>query len=75
MRFCFDLANFHLRNGAVVWRINWLADTSVRGLTASCGLMVNYRYFLEDTEKNSNEYITNYEVRTSDLVDQLLTVA
>lgn len=37
-------ANFHLRNGAVMWRINWMADPSPRGVANSCGIMVNYRY-------------------------------
>jgi len=36
-------AHFHLKNGAVMWRINWWADTSAKGLTQSCGIMVNYR--------------------------------
>ena len=27
-----SVANFHLRNGAVVWRLNWLGDTSHRGM-------------------------------------------
>ncbi|KAJ4426092.1 hypothetical protein ANN_26901 [Periplaneta americana] len=39
-----NVANFHLRNGAVMWRLNWQADTSPRGLGNSCGIMVNYRY-------------------------------
>ena len=47
-----SVANFHLRNGASIWRINWLADLSPRGLTNSCGLMVNYRYFIENLEQN-----------------------
>jgi len=42
--FCIVVANFHLRNGAVMWRLNWQADLSVRGLANSCGIMVNYRY-------------------------------
>lgn len=36
------VANFHLRNGAAVARLNWLADPSARGLAGSLGLMVNY---------------------------------
>lgn len=40
----FVAANFHLRNGAVMWRINWMADTSKRGADNSCGIMVNYRW-------------------------------
>ncbi|GIY64644.1 malonyl-CoA decarboxylase, mitochondrial [Caerostris darwini] len=38
-----SVAHFHLRNGAVMWRLNWLADLSPRGLDNSCGMMVNYR--------------------------------
>ena len=38
-----SVANFHLRNGSCLWRINWMADTSRRGLANSFGLMVNYR--------------------------------
>uniref|UniRef100_A0A0E9VAK6 Malonyl-CoA decarboxylase C-terminal domain-containing protein n=1 Tax=Anguilla anguilla TaxID=7936 RepID=A0A0E9VAK6_ANGAN len=26
-----------------MWRLNWLADSSPRGVSASCGIMVNYR--------------------------------
>ena len=38
-----SVANFHLRNGATLWRLNWLADPSLRGMANSCGIMVNYR--------------------------------
>jgi hypothetical protein len=40
------VAGFHLGNGASVARanINFAANTSVRGLEESCGLMVNYVY-------------------------------
>nr|XP_002128636.1 malonyl-CoA decarboxylase, mitochondrial [Ciona intestinalis] len=44
--FAFDpVANFHFRNGAMLWRINYNADPSIKGYEASFGLMVNYRYF------------------------------
>ena len=42
-----QVANFHLNNGATIWRINWMADVSFKGIDASLGLMVNYRYFLD----------------------------
>jgi len=40
------VAGFHLGNGATVSRanINFAANTSPRGLSESCGLMVNYVY-------------------------------
>ena len=39
-------ANFHLRNGAVLWRLNWMADLSPRGMKNAFGMMVNYRYLM-----------------------------
>ncbi|XP_076162060.1 malonyl-CoA decarboxylase, mitochondrial isoform X2 [Ptiloglossa arizonensis] len=61
-----NVANFHLRNGAVMWRINWLADPSPRGVTNSCGIMINYRYYLNESEKNSQNYIENYFINASE---------
>ncbi len=42
------VANFHLRNGATVSEdnINFLADTSPKGIRESCTIMVNYIYSL-----------------------------
>jgi len=50
------VAHFHLSNGARVERLNWLGDTSPNGLRQSCGLMVNYRYRLEDVDANHEAY-------------------
>lgn len=69
------VANFHLKNGAVMWRINWQADLSPRGLGNSCGIMVNYRYYLEDTEKNSRNYIELHKINASEQVTQLAASA
>ncbi|CAL1548406.1 unnamed protein product [Lymnaea stagnalis] len=66
------VANFHLSNGAVLWRINFLGDTSIRGLNQSCGLMVNYRYFLDSTEANSRNYLEKQQIRASAGVLKLL---
>jgi hypothetical protein len=38
---------FHVRNGASVHRVDWMANASVRGLESSLGMMVNYLYFDE----------------------------
>lgn len=65
------VANFHLQNGAVLWRLNWMADASPRGLTASCGMMTNYRYFLEDTMANSATYLGTKQIKAS---EQLLSL-
>ncbi|XP_063225233.1 malonyl-CoA decarboxylase, mitochondrial-like [Bacillus rossius redtenbacheri] len=66
-----SVANFHLKNGAVMWRLNWRADTSPRGLGNSFGIMVNYRYFLEDLETNSRKYQEKQVVSASEQFYQL----
>ena len=74
--FAFDsVANFHLRNAASIWRINWLADLSPRGLTNSCGLMVNYRYFIENLEQNSSSYQESFSISAGEQVTQLASQA
>ena len=65
------VANFHLRNGAVLWRLNWKGDVSDRGMANSCGIMVNYRYFLEELEANSTAYLEEQTVRAGEQVTHL----
>ena len=50
------VARFHLGNGARLERINWLGDTSPKGLAEAHGLMVNYRYEVKDIERNHETY-------------------
>jgi malonyl-CoA decarboxylase len=50
------VAHFHLSNGARVERLNWLGDTSSKGLQQSAGIMVNYLYRLADIEANHEAY-------------------
>ncbi|XP_067905265.1 malonyl-CoA decarboxylase, mitochondrial [Heterodontus francisci] len=66
------VANFHLQNGAVMWRLNWLADTSPRGLSSSSGMMANYRYFLEDTNHNSVQYLRTRYIEASEQILSLV---
>jgi malonyl-CoA decarboxylase len=66
------VANFHIRNGAVLERINWGADVSTRGLAQSCSLMVNYRYWLPFLEENHQAYVSRGHISRSDAVDGLL---
>lgn len=66
------VANFHLQNGAVMWRINWMADSSLKGLTGSCGLMVNYRYYLEETGTNRITYLGSKNIKASEQVLSLV---
>jgi malonyl-CoA decarboxylase len=66
-----SVARFHLGNGASLERINWLADTSKRGLQQSAGLMVNYLYRLEDVEENHEIYVKEHRVAASRQVSKL----
>uniref|UniRef100_A0A3B4AWU8 Malonyl-CoA decarboxylase, mitochondrial n=1 Tax=Periophthalmus magnuspinnatus TaxID=409849 RepID=A0A3B4AWU8_9GOBI len=67
------VANFHLQNGATMWRLNWHADTSPRGMANSCGIMVNYRYFLSETSHNSALYLQNKVITASEQVLSLVS--
>jgi malonyl-CoA decarboxylase len=66
------VARFHLGNGARLERINWLGDTSAKGLNEAHGLMVNYRYEIRDIEKNHEAYENDGMVATSKQVTALL---
>jgi len=50
------VAHFHLGNGAIVERLNWLGDTSANGLKQSYAMMVNYRYKLGEVDANHGAY-------------------
>ena len=69
------VARFHLGNGARLERINWLADTSEKGLREGHGLMVNYRYELDDIEKNHEAYAQDGTVAASRAVRSQLRPA
>ena len=66
------VARFHLGNGARLERINCAADHSARGLRDSWGVMVNYRYALDDIERNHESYVSGGDVACSSAVRRLL---
>jgi malonyl-CoA decarboxylase len=59
------VARFHLGNGARLERLNWLADTSKRGLQQSAGMMVNYLYRLDQVEDNHEAFVRDHRVVAS----------
>jgi malonyl-CoA decarboxylase len=65
------VANFHLSNGARIERINWLADSSPKGMKQSYGLMVNYLYKLSDIEDNHEHYTSKGTIAASRTVKAL----
>ena len=65
------VARFHLGNGAILDRVNWLADTSDRGLEQSYSMMVNYRYKLDDIERNHEAFANTGAIAASSAVNRL----
>lgn len=61
-----SVANFHLQNGAMVERINWMADRSEKGQHQSAGIMVNYVYRLENIEEYAQSYFSTGQIHSSD---------
>jgi malonyl-CoA decarboxylase len=53
---------FHLANGATIERLDWLADTTARGLEQSFGIMVNYRYGLDRYAANQLTYAASHAI-------------
>ena len=66
------VAQFHLSNGARLERLNWQGDSSAKGLSQSCGVMVNYLYRLSDIEANHEAYTGRGKVATSTTIKALL---
>ncbi len=66
------VARFHLKNGARLERINWLGDVSSKGLKQSAGIMVNYRYVLDDLERNHEAYMRDGRIALGGEIRSLL---
>ncbi|KAK6133233.1 hypothetical protein DH2020_032994 [Rehmannia glutinosa] len=67
-----SVGNFHLQNGAMIGRINWMADRSQKGLNQSAGIMVNYIYKVEHIEENAQSYFSKGQIQASEEVKTYL---
>ena len=67
------VARFHLKNGAILERINILGNPSDKGMKRSLGTMVNYVYDLSRVEENHEEYVRNNQVISSSQVKKALS--
>jgi malonyl-CoA decarboxylase len=67
------VARFHLKNGAILERINLLGNPSAKGMESAYGLMVNYVYDLSRVEENHEKYVRNREVICSSQVRKALS--
>lgn len=63
---------FHLGNGAHLEQINWLGDTSQKGLRESMGLLVNYKYDLNNIETNHEAFTNDGIIKHSKTIEKLL---
>eukprot|EP01025_Chloroclados_australasicus_P050189 TRINITY_DN5742_c0_g3_i1.p1 TRINITY_DN5742_c0_g3~~TRINITY_DN5742_c0_g3_i1.p1 ORF type:complete len:554 (-),score=88.69 TRINITY_DN5742_c0_g3_i1:364-2001(-) len=59
------VANFHLRNGAWMHRLNWMADMKQERVDQSWGIMVNYKYVVADVHTNNRVYLVDNAVMAS----------
>ncbi len=66
------VARFHLGNGAVLERINFLGNLAARGVKESFGLMVNYLYDLDRIEANHEIFVRDGAVAHSAGVAELM---
>ena len=66
------VAHFHLSNGARVEQLNWRANTNHRGWERGLGMMVNYRYVLDDIESNHDTYIGGGQIPAIDRIRKRL---
>jgi hypothetical protein len=67
-----SVANFHLRNGAQLYRINALADTSKNGMQCSHGMMVNYLYDFACVKENNARYLLGEPIARSPQVQAII---
>ena len=66
------VAQFHLSNGAIFERINWLGDLSEHGISQSFGMMINYLYDLNVIDKNHEQYIETGTIAQSKQIQKFI---
>jgi malonyl-CoA decarboxylase len=69
------VAHFHLSNGARLERINWLADTSAKGMREAAGMMVNYLYRLDQIDDNQLAYTLDGRIIANPHISALVAPA
>ncbi len=65
------MVNFHVFNGAQLYRLNRLADCSAKGNQGSLCGMVSYLYDLPTVKRNAHEYRLHDRVDVGELVKAL----
>ena len=57
-----------------MWRLNWLADPSARGMAESFGIRVNYRYEVQHLLPNNRQYVVDSRIAAAPSVLRALGV-
>ena len=68
------VARFHLRNGASIYRLNWMGDPSPKGLGESAGMLVNYLYDADAVMDNVESFVREGTVAASEQITTLADV-
>lgn len=67
-----SVAKFHFGNGAQLYRVNWMGNTSEYGIAKSFGIMVNYLYDLKQIEANHEAYVQKGELAVSKSIRSIM---
>lgn len=67
------VGRFHISNGAEIFRVNFAADFSRKGMLNSFGMMVNYQYNLPMLAENQKKFEETDHMPVSPLVSQWIT--
>lgn len=66
------VGHFHLTNGARLEQLNWMGDTSTKGMNESAGIMVNYLYRLDRIDPYHEDYQSRGKINASKAVRGML---
>ena len=65
------VCRFHIGNGARLERVNWAARIDENGFDASYTIMVNYKYIIDDIEKNHEAFESDGTVTIAPAIKKL----
>lgn len=67
------VARFHLGNGARLEQLNWMGDSSEKGLSQSAGMMVNYLYDLHAIEELHERFANHGSIAVGKPLSRLIS--
>ena len=67
------VARFHLRNGAMLYRVNWMGNETSAGMADAAGFMVNYLYEFDSRDERAAVFASSGAFSVSKLVQDTLT--